>query len=94
MSDTYDENIDQKVVEEFQDVIVEVFQLLRTFGIEELHVGGLMRMLGVSTEVAELYDDHVMVASDLNSDDETSFELDLDDISLSKIMNNSSTKLH
>ena len=94
MSNAYNENVDQKVVEEFQDVIVEIFQVLRTFGIEELHVGGLMRMLGVSTEVAELYDNHIMVASDLEHTSEDEFGIDLDDIPSSNIINNSNTKLH
>ncbi len=94
MSNAYNENVDQKVVEEFQDVIVEIFQVLRTFGIEELNVGGLMRMLGVSQEVAELYDNHIMVASDLENATDSEFDIDLDDIPSSNIINNSNTKLH
>jgi len=94
MSNAYNENVDQKVVEEFQDVIVEIFQVLRTFGIEELNVGGLMRMLGVSQEVAELYDNHIMIASDLENTTDSEFDIDLDDIPSSNIINNSNTKLH
>lgn len=98
MSKTNEENIDQKLVEEFQDVIVEVFQVLRTFGIEELHVGGIMRLLGVSPEVAELYDNHIMVASELDENSEGTpnnyKDFDLQNIPESKIVKNSNTKLH
>lgn len=92
MSNAYNENIDPKVVEEFQDVIIEILQVLHSFGIEEMHVGGLMRLLGVSTEVAELYDEHVLVASDL--EDTTESDFDLEDISPFNIINNTNNKIH
>ena len=98
MSKINEENIDQKLVEEFQDVIIEVFQVLRTFGIEELHVGGIMRLLGVSPEVAELYDDHIMVDSELDDRPEEASndykDFDLQNIPESKIVKKPNTKLH
>lgn len=94
MPNQNDDNIDQKLVEEFQDAIVEIFQVLRTFGIDELHVGGVMRLLGVSTEVAELYDEYIMVASDIENNSNTEFDVDLSDMPISSIINNSNKKVH
>jgi hypothetical protein len=88
MSNAYDENIDQKIVEEFQDVIIKIFDVLKAYGIEELHVGGLMRMLGVSPEVAELYDNHVLVAADLENAPQPDTEVDFSDIPDANIVNN------
>lgn len=94
MSNKHNENVDQKLIEEFQDAITEIFQVLRTFGIEELHVGGVMRLLGVSPEVAEMYDNHIMVASDLDNTNKSDFDVDLGDVPVSNIVNNPNTKLH
>jgi len=88
MSNAYNENIDQKIVDEFQDVIIEIFDVLKTFGIDELHVGGLMRVLGVSPDVAELYDNHVLVAADLENAPQQDSKFDLDDMSDVNIVNN------
>ena len=90
MSNEYNSEIDQKLVNDFQDVIVEVFQLLKSFGIEELHVGGLMRLLGVSPDVAKLYDDQILIADDLEKYSEYEFT----DMPEPTVANSSDDKLH
>jgi hypothetical protein len=37
---------------------------LYDYGIEEIHLGGLMRILGVPNSTAEQYDDDIMLLSD------------------------------
>ena len=90
MSNEYNPDIDQKLVNDFQDVIVEIFQLLESFGIKELHVGGLMRLLGVSEDVAKLYDNQILVADDLQNYSEYEFT----DMPEPTIVNGSNNKLH
>jgi len=90
MSNQYNTEIDQKLVNEFQDVIVEIFQVLRTFGIQELHVGGLMRMLGVDPEVACLYDNQVMMVDELEDYSDFNF----DETPESFTVSNPGNKLH
>lgn len=90
MTNKYDDEIDYALVEEFQDVIVEVFKVLQLFGIEELHVGGIMRILGVSPEVAEQYDDQMLAIDKLNNH----HDFDFSKIPLSSIVNNPSNKKH
>ena len=90
MNDLKDENIDLDVVNELQDVMREVFKVLRSYGIEQLHVGGLIRLLGSSEELAKQYDDHFIYAESLDEE----FNVDLEDTPESTIVNNRNTKLH
>lgn len=87
---TNNKDIDIDIVNDLQDAIIEVFQVLRSHGIEEMHMGGLLRLLGADEKLAKEYDEHIMLAEAL----EAQSEFDLTEIPESSIVSNSGTKLH
>lgn len=50
---------------EVRDLVVDVCSVLVEHGIDELHVGGLMRLLGISEEQAQEHDDEIMILDDV-----------------------------
>jgi hypothetical protein len=61
--------------EAVKDLVVNICLVLSEFGITEVHVGGLMRLVGIEEELAAKHDDELMVITDIQqlekSDDET-----------------------
>jgi hypothetical protein len=61
--------------EAVKDLVVNICLVLSVFGITEVHVGGLMRLVGIEEELAAKHDDELMVITDIQqlekSDDET-----------------------
>jgi hypothetical protein len=51
---------DLKLEETLRLSILNLMLVLYDCGIEEIHLGGLMRILGVSNEVAATYDDQLV----------------------------------
>ena len=50
--------------ESIRDVVIQLCCVLYDNGIKEIHVGGLMRLLGVDEETASEHDDELMVLND------------------------------
>jgi hypothetical protein len=61
--------------EAVKDLVVNICLVLSEFGITEVHVGGLMRLVGIEEELAAKHDDELMVITDIQqlekSDNET-----------------------
>jgi len=61
--------------EAVKDLVVNICLVLSEFGITEVHVGGLMRLVGIEEELAAKHDDELMVITDIQqlekSDDKT-----------------------
>lgn len=51
--------------EAIKDLVVNVCLVLSEFGITEVHVGGLMRLVGIDEELAAEHDDELMVITDI-----------------------------
>lgn len=47
--------------EDVQEVVLSVCGILFDFGFREIHIGGLMRLVGVDEEKAREHDDEVMI---------------------------------
>lgn len=47
--------------ESVKDLVVNICLLLSDFGVTEVHVGGLMRLVGIDEELAAEHDDELMV---------------------------------
>ena len=62
--------------ESVKDLVVNICLVLADFGITEVHVGGLMRLVGIDEETAAEHDDELMVITDIQqlrrTGDETS----------------------
>jgi hypothetical protein len=54
-----DDDVDQKV----RIIMFELMRVLYNHGITEIHVGGLMRVLGVSDETSAAYDSELIMLS-------------------------------
>lgn len=48
-----------------RDLVVSICTVLYEHGINEVHVGGLMRLVGIDEETAQNHDDELMVLTDL-----------------------------
>ncbi len=55
---------DQEIEAEVRVLIYELMMVMYQHGIREVHVGGMMRMLGVVNEAALAHDDEVVVLDD------------------------------
>jgi len=51
--------------EAVKDLVVNICLVLADFGITEVHVGGLMRLVGIDEELAAEHDDELMVITDI-----------------------------
>jgi hypothetical protein len=51
--------------EAVKDLVVNICLVLSEFGITEVHVGGLMRLVGIDEELAVQHDDELMVITDI-----------------------------
>ena len=51
--------------ESVKDLVVNICLVLADFGITEVHVGGLMRLVGIDEELAAQHDDELMVITDI-----------------------------
>jgi len=51
--------------EAVKDLVVNICLVLSEFGITEVHVGGLMRLVGIEEELAAQHDDELMVITDI-----------------------------
>jgi hypothetical protein len=55
---------DYEIDAEVRVLIYELMTVMYRHGIREVHVGGMMRMLGVSNENAQAHDDEVVILDD------------------------------
>jgi len=60
--------------ESVKDLVVNICLVLADFGITEVHVGGLMRLVGIDEELAAEHDDELMVITDIQQLQKTSGE--------------------
>jgi hypothetical protein len=51
---------DDKLDEDIRAHVLSLMYVLYEYGIQEVHMGGLLRILGVSDEVASGFDDRVL----------------------------------
>ncbi len=61
MDDETKSTLDILNEKEVRDLVVDMCSVLVEHGIVELHVGGLMRLLGISEEQAQEHDDEIML---------------------------------
>jgi hypothetical protein len=52
---------DIEIEAEVRVLIYEIMRVMYQHGIREVHVGGMMRMLGVSNEAAQAHDEEVVI---------------------------------
>ncbi len=55
---------DIEIEAEVRVLIYELMMVMYNHGMREVHVGGMMRMLGVSNDNAKVHDDEVVVLDD------------------------------
>jgi hypothetical protein len=55
---------DIEIEAEVRVLIYELMTVMYRHGIREVHVGGMMRMLGVANETARAHDDEMVVLDD------------------------------
>ena len=53
--------------ESVKDLVVNLCLVLADFGITEVHVGGLMRLVGINEELASEHDDELMIITDIKN---------------------------
>ena len=53
--------------ESVKDLVVNLCLVLADFGITEVHVGGLMRLVGIDEELASEHDDELMIITDVKN---------------------------
>jgi hypothetical protein len=51
--------------EAVKDLVINICLVLSEFGITEVHVGGLMRLVGIEEDIACQHDDELMVITDI-----------------------------
>jgi hypothetical protein len=51
--------------ESVKDLVVNICLILADFGITEVHVGGLMRLVGIDEDLASEHDDELMIITDI-----------------------------
>lgn len=51
--------------ESVKELVVNICLVLADFGITEVHVGGLMRLVGIDEELAAQHDDELMIITDI-----------------------------
>jgi hypothetical protein len=52
--------------EAVKDLVVNICLVLADFGVTEVHVGGLMRLVGIDEELAAEHDDELMIITDIH----------------------------
>jgi hypothetical protein len=52
--------------EAVKDLVVNICLVLVDFGVTEVHVGGLMRLVGIDEELAAEHDDELMIITDIH----------------------------
>lgn len=57
--------------EEIRDLVVNICWVLQDHGVTEVHVGGLMRLVGIDEELAAEHDDELMVITDMKQVEKT-----------------------
>jgi hypothetical protein len=45
-------------------LIYELMMVMYNHGIREVHIGGMMRMLGISNEASQVHDDEMVILDD------------------------------
>lgn len=55
---------DQELEQEARMLMYELMMVLYQHGIREVHVGGMMRLLGVANETAQSHDDEMVILDD------------------------------
>ena len=55
---------DEKLDEEIRAHVLSLMYVLYEYGLRDVHIGGLLRILGVPDSVAEAYDDKVLGLDD------------------------------
>ena len=55
---------DSELEQEVRVLIYELMIVMYRHGVREVHVGGMMRMLGVSNQNAQAHDDEMVVLDD------------------------------
>jgi hypothetical protein len=55
---------DDKLDEDIRPHVLSLMYVLYEYGIREVHMGGLLRILGISDEVASGFDDRVLGLDD------------------------------
>jgi hypothetical protein len=53
-------NLDDPIEKECKTVIMEIMMVLHRHGITEVHMGGMLRLMGVSEEVAQESDSDII----------------------------------
>jgi hypothetical protein len=51
--------------EAVKDLVINICLVLTDFGITEVHVGGLMRLVGIDEKLAAEHDDELMIITDI-----------------------------
>ena len=65
MDQEQDQTFDILNEETVRDLVVNICWVLQEYGITEVHVGGLMRLVGIEEELAAEHDGEVMVITDI-----------------------------
>ena len=52
--------------EAVKDLVVNICLVLADFGVTEVHVGGLMRLVGIDEKLAAEHDDELMIITDIH----------------------------
>ena len=55
---------DAEIEQEVRVLIYELMMVMYQHGIREVHVGGMMRMLGIDNQAAQAHDDEVVILDD------------------------------
>jgi hypothetical protein len=55
---------DEEIEQEVRVLMYELMMLLYQHGIREVHVGGMMRLLGVNNESSSAHDDEMVILDD------------------------------
>lgn len=65
--------------EDVREIVLAVCGVLFDFGINEIHIGGLMRLIGVEEHKAQQHDNEVMVLDEEFEDTYSAYVDSLDD---------------
>ena len=55
---------DKELEQDARMLMYEIMMVLYNHGIREVHVGGMMRMLGVANQTAQAHDDEMVILDD------------------------------
>lgn len=71
MDQENDQAFDMLNEEAVRDLVVNICWVLQEYGITEVHVGGLMRLVGIEEELAAEHDGELMVITDIKHVEKT-----------------------